>query len=202
MNALTGGKHKPQNQSPLVGLASSLLGGQHGGQTSQSSSGSGGFGGIAGQLVGSFFDSGGKPQQQQQQQSANQQSGGGFMSFLGGHSNSSVYPANPCRCRHMLIDIAESEQQLRVLIQRAKLKYWWLFSPSSTSVIPGTRPAWICECPAFTHASAVTECKLEQRQWRLLLPSSTSFVSILRSNRIYYGTAYASATASVRIFER
>ncbi len=163
MNALTGGKHKPQNQSPLVGLASSLLGGQHGGQTSQSSSGSGGFGGIAGQLVGSFFDSGGKPQQQQQQQQpANQQSGGGFMSFLGGHSNSSVCPAHPCRCRYMLIDIAESEQQLRVLIQRAKLKYRWLFSPSSTSIIPGTRPAWICECPAFTHAATVTECRLEQ----------------------------------------
>ena len=163
MNALTGGKHKPQNQSPLVGLASSLLGGQHGGQTSQSSSGSGGFGGIAGQLVGSFFDSGGKPQQQQQQQPANQQSGGGFMSFLGGHSSSSVCPANQCRCRYMLIDIAESEQQLRVLIQRTKLQYRWLFSPSSTSIVPGTGPAWICECPAFTHAATVTECRLEQR---------------------------------------
>lgn len=98
MNAIMGGKHKPQNQSPLVGLASSLMGGQHGGQTSHSNSGSGGsggFGGIAGQLVGSFLDGGGKPQQQQQQQQPpSQQSGGGFMSFLGGHHGSSVSLAN------------------------------------------------------------------------------------------------------------
>ena len=110
MNAITGGKHKPQNQSPLVGLASSLLGGQHGSQTSHSSGGSGSFGGIAGQLVGSFFDSSGKPQQQQQQQQpANQQSSGGFMSFLGGHHGSSVCAANLYRCRCTLIEFAESK---------------------------------------------------------------------------------------------
>lgn len=110
MNAITGGKHKPQNQSPLVGLASSLLGGQHSTQTPQSSGGSGGFGGIAGQLVGSFFDSGGKPQQQQQQQPPpSQQSSGGFMSFLGGHHGSSVPFASLCRCRYMLIGFAEPE---------------------------------------------------------------------------------------------
>lgn len=94
MNAITGGKHKPQNQSPLVGLACSVLGGSHGGQTSNSSGGSGGIGGMAGQLVGSFLDGGGKPQQQQQQQPPSQQSGGGFMSFLGGHHGSAVSLAN------------------------------------------------------------------------------------------------------------
>ena len=116
MNAITGGKHKPQNQSPLVGLASSLLGGQHGGQTPHSGSGSGGIGGITGQLVGSFLDSGGKPQQQQQQQPSSQQSGGGFMSLFGGHHGSSVCLASFSHRRYMLIDIAESEQQLRVLL--------------------------------------------------------------------------------------
>ena len=104
INAITGGKHKPQNQSPLVGLASSLLGGQHGGQSSHSSGGSGSIGGMAGQLVGSFFDSGGKPQQQQQQQSAaSQQSGGGFLNFLGGHHGSSVRATHLCWCRFTLI---------------------------------------------------------------------------------------------------
>lgn len=148
MNALTGGKHKPQNQSPLAGLASSLLGGQHGGQTSQSSAGSGGVGGIAGQLVGSFLDSGGKPQQQQQQQQQppSQQSGGGFMSFLSGHHGSSASLATLCRCRYVLIDFAEPEQQLRVLFRRTKLKQRWLFSPSTTSFLPGAGSAWIRRC--------------------------------------------------------
>ena len=149
MNAITGGKHKPQNQSPLVGLASSLLGGQHSGQTSQSSGGSGGIGGIAGQLVGSFLDSGGKPQQQQQQQQQqppSQQSGGGFMSFLGGHHGSSASLASLCRCRYILIDFAEPEQQLWVLFRRAKLKQRWLFSPSSTGFISGAGSAWIRGC--------------------------------------------------------
>ena len=147
MNALTGGKHKPQNQSPLAGLAGSLLGGQHGGQTAQSSAGSGGIGGIAGQLVGSFLDSGGKPQQQQQQQPPpSQQSSGGFMSFLGGHHGSSASLTTLCRCRYILIDFAEPEQQLRVLFRRAKLKQRWLFSPSSTSLIPGAGSAWKCGC--------------------------------------------------------
>ena len=119
MNAITGGKHKPQNQSPLLGLASSLLGGQHGGQSSHSSGGSGSIGGMAGQLVGSFFDSGGKPQQQQQQQqqTAGQHSSGGFMNFLGGHHGSSV---------------------------RAKHLCWYCFTlirSCRTKIIMGTRPA-------------------------------------------------------------
>lgn len=184
MNAISGGKHRPQNQSPLVGLASSLLGGQHGGQASHSNSGSGGIGGIAGQLVGSFFDSSGKPQQQQQQQPASQQSGGGFMSFLGGHHGSSVCAAGFCRPRCTLISFAESEQQLRVFIRRAKLKYWWLFSPSSTSVVSGARPAWICQCTTCAYAASPTAFRLEQ-QWWLLLASSTSFISILRTTRVY-----------------
>lgn len=184
MNAITGGKHKPQNQSPLAGLASSLLGGQHGGQTSHSSGSSGGIGGMAGQLVGSFFDSGGKPQQQQQQQPASQQSGGGFMSFLGGHHGSSVCVADTFSCSYMLIRSAESEQQLWVLVTRAKLKHRWLFSPSSSSIIPAARPAWVCQCTTWHQAATTTACSLEQ-QWWLLLPSSPSIVFILGPTRIY-----------------
>ena len=150
MNAITGGKHKPQNQSPLVGLASSLLGGQHGGQTAQPSAGSGGIGGIAGQLVGSFLDSGGKPQQQQQQQQQqqppSQQSGGGFMSFLGGHHGSSASLATLRRYRYILIEFAEPEQQLRILFRRTKLKQQWIFSPSSTSFLPSAGSAWKRGC--------------------------------------------------------
>lgn len=163
MNAITGGKHKPQNQSPLVGLASSLLGGQHGAQASHSSGGSGGFGGMAGQLVGSFFDSSGKPQQQQQQQPSSQQSGGGFMSFLGGHHGSSVTLASLCRCRYMLIGIAESEQQLWILFRWAKLKQRRLLSASSASIISGTWPTWICGRPPYgTAAFAAIGRSVEQ----------------------------------------
>ena len=99
MNALSGGKQKPHNQSGFGGLASSFLGGQgsHGGGGSGSHGGGnsgGGFGGLAGQLVGSLLD-GGKPNKPQEQQySGHQSSGGGqqsgFMSFLGGHHGSSV----------------------------------------------------------------------------------------------------------------
>ena len=102
MNAITGGKNKPQNQSGLGGLASSFLGGQSSqgsGHGSGSNGGSGGggsggsFGGLAGQLVGSFLDSG-KPTPAQQQQQAQQTSSGGhhggFLGFLGGHSSVSV----------------------------------------------------------------------------------------------------------------
>lgn len=98
MNAITGGKHKPQNQSGLGGLASSLLGGGNN-KPSQGSSGSGGLGGIAGQLVGSMFAEKPSAQQQQASQSSGgyggssnggQQGGGGLMSFLGGHHGSSV----------------------------------------------------------------------------------------------------------------
>ena len=162
MNAITGGKHKPQNQSPLAGLASSLLVGQHGGQTSHSGSGSGGIGGIAGQLVGSFLDGGGKPQQQQQQPSSNS-SGGGFMSFLGGHHGSSAGLANSCLYCYVLIDFAEPEQRLWILFRWAKLKQRWLLSASSTGIIPGARPAWICECT--TSAPATTTASGLEQQW-------------------------------------
>ena len=90
-----GGKNKPQNQSGLSGLASSLLGGGHNKPTSQS--GSGGIGGLAGQLVGSMFAEKPHAQQQQPQSSgyggssgSGQQGGGGLMGFLGGHHGSSV----------------------------------------------------------------------------------------------------------------
>lgn len=108
MNAITGGKHKPQNQSGLGGLATSLLGGGSN-KPSQGSSGSGGLGGIAGQLVGSMFAE--KPNAQVQQpgghsgsssggqQSSGQHSGGGLMSFLGGHGSSvRIATHDPCVC--------------------------------------------------------------------------------------------------------
>lgn len=144
MNAITGGKHKPQNQSPLGGLASSLLGGQHGGQTSHSSNSSGSIGGLAGQLMGSFLDSGGKPQQQQQQPPSQQSGGGGgFMSFLGGHHGSSVKFANAFGSCYMLIDSAEPEQRLRIFHRRAKFKQWRLLGPGPTSIIPSARAAYV-----------------------------------------------------------
>lgn len=105
MNALTGGKHKPQKQSGLGGLASSFLGGQgsHGGGGSGTGShggggSSGGFGGLAGQLVGSFVG-GGKPNKPEQHQQSSQHSSsggqhGGLMGFLGGHHGSSVRAAS------------------------------------------------------------------------------------------------------------
>lgn len=167
------------------------MGGQHGGQPSNSSGGSGGIGGIAGQLVGSFLDGGGKPQkqqQQQQQQPPSQQSGGGFMNLFGGHHGSSV-SRERCRCRSRLIYLAESEQQLRVLLWRAKLKQRWLFSTSSPRIIPGAGPAWICGCTIPGAATSAT-CRPEQQCW-LLLPSSTILIPSLRSTRIYWGTAYA-----------
>lgn len=91
MNAVTGGKQKPQNQSGLGGLASSFLGGQG----SHASGGSGGSGGLTGQLLGSLLG-GGKPHNQQQSQQSGSHgipsSGGpqqgGLMGFLGGHGSS------------------------------------------------------------------------------------------------------------------
>lgn len=96
LNAVTGGKqNKPQKQSGIGGLASSLLGGQgsHGGGHQ------GGGGGIAGQLMGSLLG-GGKPHNQSQ---SSQQPGGpgghggstsgltGIASgFVGGHHGSAV----------------------------------------------------------------------------------------------------------------
>lgn len=76
LNAVTGGKqNKPQKQSGIGGIASSLLGGQgsHGGGGHQ------GGGGIAGQLMGSLLG-GGKPHNQNQ---SSQQPGGS-----GGHGGS------------------------------------------------------------------------------------------------------------------
>lgn len=91
-----GGKqHKPQNQSGLGGLASSLLGGQnsHGGG-GHGGSGHSGSGGLAGQLVGGLL--GGKQHNQQSGQSQHGGHGqGGFMgmaSGLLGHHGSSVGP--------------------------------------------------------------------------------------------------------------
>lgn len=100
VNAATGGKHKPQKQSGLGGLASSLLGG---GGSHGSGGHSGGSGGIAGQLVGSLLG-GGKPQHSGaggghggSSSGASQQGGllGMASSFLGGnqgggHQSSSV----------------------------------------------------------------------------------------------------------------
>ena len=182
MNAISGGKHKPQNQSPLVGLASSLLGGQHGGQTSHSNNSSGGIGGLAGQLVGSFLDSGGKPQQQQQQPPS-QQSGGGFMSFFGGQHGSSVNIANLFGSCYMLIKLAEPEQQLRIFHQRAKFKQWRLLSTGSTSVISSARTACICGYAATAAASGAT---IAEQQWWLLLSSSTSVVYDFGTTRIWW----------------
>ena len=93
MNAITGGKHKPQNQSGFGGLASSFLGGQG----SHSDSGSGGSGGLTAQLIGSLLG-GGKPHNQQQSQqsgsygtpSLGSQQQEGLMGFFGGHHGSSV----------------------------------------------------------------------------------------------------------------
>ena len=186
MNAISGGKHKPQNQSPLAGLASSLLGGQHGGQTSHSNNSSGGIGGLGGQLIGSFLDSGGKPQQQQQQPPS-QQSGGGFMSFLGGHHGSSVKFANLFGSCYMLIDSAEPEQQLRIFHRRAKFKQWRLLGPGPTSIISGARTACVCGCTAPAAATTNAACKFEQ-QWWLLLSSSTSVVSDPGATRICWCT--------------
>ena len=91
MNAITGGKHKPQNQSGLGGIASSFLGGQG----SQSGSGSGGSSGLTGQLLGSLLG-GSKPHNQQPSQqsgshgipSSGGQQQGGLMGFFGGHGSS------------------------------------------------------------------------------------------------------------------
>ena len=104
MNAVTGGKQsKPQKQSGLGGLASSLLGGS----SSHGSSGQG-SGGLAGQLVGSLLG-GGKPPKQHQSghqpsstgeylgsSAGHGQSGlmGMASSFLGGQHGASVYLEN------------------------------------------------------------------------------------------------------------
>jgi len=113
-----GGKHnKPQNQSGMGGLASSLLGGQgsHGGN------GQGGSGGLAGQLVGGLL--GGKQHNQPsgQGQSGGQGQGGlmGMVSgFLGGHHGSGV------RLVLLSKSTADSfiglQQQLWLLLHRPK----------------------------------------------------------------------------------
>jgi len=121
MNAITGGKHKPQNQSGLGGLASSFLGGGHGKPTSQGSSGQGGIGGLTGRLVGSL--SAEKPNAQPQQQhstpqssgyggssSGGQQSGGGLMGFFGGNHGSSVSLCDHCYRVRVLTEHKTPEQ--------------------------------------------------------------------------------------------
>ena len=120
INAITGGKVKPQNQSGLGGLASSFLGGQssHGGG---SSSGGGGIGGPIGHLVGSLFAD--KPNNQHQQSNSSQQSGGyggstpaggqhggGMMGFLGGHHGSSVSTVDCEPHMTLLTCVGQSEQ--------------------------------------------------------------------------------------------
>lgn len=128
INAITGGKIKPQNQSGLGSLASSFLGGQssHGGGGSSGGGGGGGIGGPIGHLVGSFFAD--KPNNQHQQSNSSQQSsgyggstpgggqhgggqhGGGMMGFLGGHHGSSVSTADREPHLTLLTCVGQSEQ--------------------------------------------------------------------------------------------
>ena len=123
INAITGGKHKPQNQSGLSSIASSILGGQssHGGGGSSSGGGGGGIGGPIGHLVGSLFAD--KPNSQNQQSHSSQQSsgyggsgsagaqqGGGLTGFLGGHHGSSVSTADREPHITLLMCIKQSEQ--------------------------------------------------------------------------------------------
>lgn len=155
LNAATGGKHKPQKQSGLTGIASSFLGGQgsHG-----SGGHSGGGGGIAGQLVGSLLG-GGKPHGQQ---SSAQHSGAGGGSagahqqggliglasgFLGGHPGSTVCYLS-IQSFSVLI-VIEPEYQLRLLGQPTWFR-WWVFSSSAANSISTTKPTrfgsiWINE---------------------------------------------------------
>lgn len=119
INAITGGKVKPQSQSGLGGLASSFLGGQssHGGGGSSG----GGIGGPIGHLVGSLFAD--KPNNQNQQSNSSHQSGGyggstsaggqhggGMMGFLGGHHGSSVSTADCKPHIRLLTCVGQSEQ--------------------------------------------------------------------------------------------
>ena len=125
INAITGGKIKPQNQSGFGSLASSFLGGQSshgGGSSSGGGGGGGGIGGPIGHLVGSLFSD--KPNSQQQQPHSSQQSGGyggpasaggqhgggGMMGFLGGHHGSSVSTADREPYITLLMCVEQAEQ--------------------------------------------------------------------------------------------
>ena len=148
LNAITGGKIKPQNQSGLGSLASSFLGGQssHGGGSSSSGGGGGGgIGGPLGHLVGSLFAD--KPNNQNQQSHSSQQpggyggsasavghQGGGMMGFLGGHHGSSVSTAARERCVTLLMCIEQSEQQFWVLVYRSRVE-WRILRASSSSYL-------------------------------------------------------------------
>ena len=160
-----GGKQKPQhNQSPLIGLASSFLGGGKPNQGSHGSSGQGGgLGGMAGQLVGSLF-SDGKPNQQQQQQQSSQQSGGyggssssgqhgggGLMGFLGGH-HGAVSSNTPNSSRIQTHRVTESEPELRLHFHWKQLKQ--LLRPSTASILPPPRPAF--HFAKLTYATTAT----------------------------------------------
>ena len=122
INAITGGKIKPQNQSGLGSLASSFLGGQssHSGGSSSGGGGGGGIGGPIGHLVGSLFAD--KPNNQDQQSHSSQQSsgyggsasagghqGGGMMGFFGGHHGSSVSTAICEQCVTLLMCVEQPE---------------------------------------------------------------------------------------------
>ena len=122
INAITGGKIKPQNQSGLGSLASSFLSGQssHSGGSSSGGGGGGGIGGPIGHLVGSLFAD--KPNSQDQQSHSSQQSsgyggsasagghqGGGVMGFFGGHHGSSVSTTACERCVTLLIYVEQPE---------------------------------------------------------------------------------------------
>ena len=137
MNAITGGKVKPQNQSGLGGLANSFLSGSssHGGGSSNSAGGgTGGIGGPIGSLVGSLFAD--KPNNQQQQSQAHQQpssqggtsstgghQGGGLMGFLGGnHGASTVRTANMMPYLSQLMHFTQPEQQLWLLVHRSSIE--------------------------------------------------------------------------------
>ena len=143
INAITGGKVKPQNQSGLGSLASSFLGGQsnHGGGGSSG----GGIGGPIGHLVGSLFAD--KPNSQNQQSHANQQSGGyggsgstggqqggGMMGFLGSHHGSSVSTVDREPYVTLLMCVEQSEQQFWLLVYRSRVE-WRILRASSSGYL-------------------------------------------------------------------
>ncbi len=147
INAITGGKVKPQNQSGLGSLASSFLGGQssHGGGGSSGGGGGGGIGGPIGHLVGSLFTD--KPNSQNQQSHSNQQSsgyggsgsaggqqGGGMMGFFGGHHGSSVSTADREPHITLLMCVEQLEQQFWLLVYRSRVE-WRILRASSSGYL-------------------------------------------------------------------
>lgn len=147
INAITGGKIKPQNQSGLGSLASSFLGGQnsHSGGGSSGGGGGSGIGGSLGHLVGGLFAD--KPNNQQQQSHSNQQSsgyggsgsagaqqGGGMMGFLGSHHGSSVSTADREPYVTLLMCVEQSEQQFWLLVYRSRVE-WRILRASSSGYL-------------------------------------------------------------------